>query len=73
MNVVTSKFALIFDIAQKGAINIPVLQHLVVLFQGGIVSRHTAKDVWAFRIRDLKRTDTIINYFEAFPLKSKKI
>lgn len=61
-----------YIVTQKGKINIPILNHLVVLFKGGRVDPHFVKDVYDYRINGLKACSSVFPYFEAFSLYSKK-
>jgi hypothetical protein len=59
-------------IAQKGKINMPILNHLAVLFEGGRVEPHFVKDVYEYRINGLKACSNVFPYFDTFSLYSKK-
>jgi hypothetical protein len=65
-------FSFNYSIAQKGESNLEVLNHLVVLFKGGIVSRHFVKDVYEYRIAGVKSCPNIFPYFDKYCLLTKK-
>jgi hypothetical protein len=61
-----------FNIAQKGQENLVVLEHLCVLFNGGIVSKHSVDNVYEYRIGGVKNCKNIFPYFDNHTLCSKK-
>lgn len=65
-------FSLNFNISQKWEENIVILQHLCVLFNAGIVSKHTADNVNEYRIGGIKNCQKIFPYFNNHSLCSKK-
>lgn len=65
-------FSFNFNISQKWEENIKVLQHLCILFDEGIVSRHTADDVYEYRIGGVKNCKKLFPYFDNYTLYSKK-
>lgn len=68
----SSAFRFRYMIAQKGKINMPILNHLAVLFEGGRVEPHFVKDVYDYRINGLKACSNVFPYFDTFSLYSKK-
>jgi len=65
-------FSFNFNIAQKGQENLVVLEHLCVLFNGGIVSKHSVDNVYEYRIGGVKNCKNIFPYFDNHTLCSKK-
>jgi len=65
-------FSFNYSIAQKGESNIRILNHLCVLFQGGIVSKHYVKQVYEYRIAGVKLCPNIFKYFDEYTLLTKK-
>ena len=61
-----------YNIAQKGESNIIILKHLCLMFKGGIVSNHSVKDVYEYRIAGVKYCSNIFPYFDKYTLLSKK-
>lgn len=60
-----NSFRLLFDLAQKGAENKEiVLNNLVKLFKAGVVNKHSADNVWNYRISGYSHTEVLINYVE---------
>jgi len=50
-----------------------ILEHLCVLFNGGIVSSHSADNVYEYRIGGLKNCKNIFSYFDTHTLCTKKL
>ena len=65
-------FSYNFSIAQKGQKNLLVLNHLITLFKGGIVSNHFVKDVYEYRIAGIKTCLNVFPYFDKYSLLTKK-
>lgn len=65
-------FSFNFNIAQKWDINLKVLEHLCVLFDGGIVSKHSALNVYEYRIGGVQNCQKIFPYFDNYALYTKK-
>lgn len=65
-------FSLNFNISQKWEENLKVLQHFCVLFNGGIVSKHTVSNVNEYRIGGLQNCKNVFPYFDNHPLLTKK-
>lgn len=61
-----------FILSQKGDSNIPVLSHLILLFQGGTLEGHSVKSNYSYVLTGLKACFNIYDYFNSFPLKTKK-
>lgn len=65
-------FSFNFNISQKWEINLKVLQHLSLLFKGGIVSKHSVEGVYEFRIGGINNCKVIFPYFDKYTLYTKK-
>ena len=65
-------FSFNFNISQKWEENVVILQYLCVLFNAGIVSRHTADNVNEYRIGGIQNCKNIFPYFNSHSLCSKK-
>lgn len=61
-----------FNIAQKGEINVKILEHICLLFKGGIVSKHAVENVYEYRIGGVKNCQKVFPYFDKFTLYTKK-
>lgn len=66
-------FSFNFCISLKGETNIKILNHLSLLFNGGIVSNHFVKDVYEYRIAGVKACPYIFSYFDKYNLLTKKL
>ena len=65
-------FSYNFNISQKWDINLKILEHLCILFTGGIVSRHSVDNTYEFRIGGVKNCKNIFFYFDSYKLYTKK-
>lgn len=65
-------FNLNFSVAQKWEINKIILDHLCVLFPGGIVSKHSVDNTFEFRIGGVNNCKSIFPYFDKYFLYTKK-
>ena len=65
-------FSFNFNISQKWEENVQVLQHLCILFKGGIVSNHSADHVYEYRIGGVQNCKNVFPYFDNYTLYSKK-
>ena len=65
-------FSFNFNISQKWEENIAILQHLCVLFNAGIVSKHSADNIYEYRIGGVQNCQNIFPYFDNHTLCSKK-
>ena len=65
-------FSFNFNISQKWEQNVVILEHLCVLFKGGIVSKHTADNVNEYRLGGLHSCKNVFPYFDNYPLITKK-
>jgi hypothetical protein len=61
-----------FSIAQKGEINLNILEKICLLFKGGKVSKHSVKNVYEYRINGIKNCSNIFWYFDKYKLLTKK-
>ena len=60
----SNAFRIRYQIAQKGMINLPVLQHLAIIFEKGKVLPHFVADVNEFIIVGLKSCESVFSYFD---------
>ena len=65
-------FSFNFNISQKWEQNVVILEHLCVLFNGGIVSKHTMDNVNEYRLGGLHNCKNVFPYFDNYPLITKK-
>ena len=65
-------FSFNFNISQKWEQNLVILEHLCVLFKGGIVSKHTIDNVNEYRLGGLHSCKNVFPYFDNYPLITKK-
>jgi hypothetical protein len=49
-----------------------ILDEICILFNSGKVSEHSVKGVYEYRISGLKNCINIFNYFDNYPLLTKK-
>ena len=68
----SNAFRLRFILSQKGDDNLPVLSHLIYLFQGGSIEAHSIKGNYSYILSGVKNCYKIYKYFSLFSLKSKK-
>lgn len=65
-------FRLRYIVSQKGDANLPVLSHLILLFQSGSIEAHSIKSNYSYILSGEKNCYKIYSYFGRFPLKTKK-
>lgn len=65
-------YSINFNIAQKGEINVKILEHICLLFKCGIVSKHAVENVYEYRIGGVKNCKNVFPYFDNFTLYTKK-
>lgn len=53
-----------FMVSQKGEANLPILSHMILLFQTGQVEAHHVKDNYSFVVSGLKNILKIDDYFD---------
>jgi hypothetical protein len=53
-----------FILSQKGDINLPVLSHLISIFNTGTIEGHSKKDNYQFVVSGLKNVRQIYDYFD---------
>nr|YP_010714062.1 LAGLIDADG homing endonuclease [Fuscoporia gilva]WDD39625.1 LAGLIDADG homing endonuclease [Fuscoporia gilva] len=68
----SNAFRLRYIVTQKGDENLPILSHLIFLFNGGLIEAHSAKSNYSYVLTGKKNCYKIYNYFKNFPLKTKK-
>lgn len=70
--VKSNDFRIRYQIALKGMINLPILQHLVIIFENGKVLPHFVADVNEFIIVGLKACESVFYYFDKWNLYTNK-
>jgi hypothetical protein len=68
----SNDFRLRFLVSQKGDINVPILSYLILLFKTGFIEAHSKKSNYSYVINGEKACYNIIDYFDHYPLKTKK-
>lgn len=63
---------IIFDLTQKGEENLPILSHLILLFNAGAVRSHHEPNCFYFRISSLQGCLKTYSYFDSHPLRTTK-
>ena len=66
------KYNINYNISQKGEINIKILEHFCVLFNGGKVSKHYVENVYEYRLGGVSNCKNILSYFDNYTLYTKK-
>jgi hypothetical protein len=66
-------FRIRYIITQKGDINVPILSHLILLFNTGTIEAHSVKNTYSYIINGEKNCYSIYDYFNNNLLKSKKL
>lgn len=59
-------------VSQKGSENLPLLSSLIRLFGVGSIEAHSKPNVYTFVISGCKNCEKVYEYFDLFPLKTKK-
>jgi hypothetical protein len=65
-------FSFNFNISQKWEINLKILEHFSLLFNNGIVSKHSQENVYEFRIGGVNNCKVVFSYFDKYTLYTKK-
>lgn len=65
-------FRLRYIVSQKSRVNLPILSHLILLFQGGAIEAHSKADNYSYVLTGEKACYKVYSYFDQFTLKSKK-
>ena len=68
----SNAFRLRYILSQKGDINLPILSHLILLFKAGAIEGHSVKSNYSYILSGIKSCNSIYDYFNKFPLKTKK-
>lgn len=68
----SNAFRLRYIVSQKGDSNLPILSHLILLFNGGAIEGHSVKSNYSYILTDVKACFNVYGYFSKFPLKTKK-
>jgi hypothetical protein len=61
-----------FIVTQKGEVNLPILNHLIILFNCGAIEAHSIKDVYSYVVVGTTACYNILPYFDTYTLRSKK-
>lgn len=69
----SNAFRLRYLVSQKGDINLPILSHLILLFNTGAIEAHSNKSNFSYIINGEKACYNVYNYFDNHPLKTKKL
>lgn len=69
----SNAFRLRYIVTQKGESNLPILSHLILLFKAGSIESHSKKSNYSYIINSKKNCYNVYDYFENFPLKTKKL
>ena len=65
-------FSFNFNLSQKWEINLKILEHFSLLFNNGIVSKHSEDNTYEFRIGGVNNCKSIFPYFDKYTLYTKK-
>ncbi len=65
-------FRLRYLVSLKGDINVPVLSHLILLFNTGVIEAHSKKSNYSYVINGEKACYNVYDYFDKNSLKTKK-
>ena len=65
-------FSIKFILAQKGIININILEQICKLFNAGAVSEHFVEGAYEYRINGVKNCFNVYSYFDKYNLLTKK-
>lgn len=72
-SVSSNNYKIYYDIAQKGDCNIILFDLLAKLFGVGKTYKHSQEQCWYYRVTGLANTEILFNYFDKFPLRTKKL
>ncbi len=68
----SNAFRLRYIVSQKGDSNLPILSHLILLFNAGVLEAHSVKSNYSYILSGNKSCYSVYDYFNNFPLKTKK-
>jgi len=68
----SNAFRLRYIVSQKGSINLPILSHLILLFNAGYIEAHFIKSNYSYILSGQKACFNIYDYFDKHSLKTKK-
>ena len=68
----SNAFRLRFILSQKGDENLGILSHFILLFSGGALEAHSAKENYSYILSGVKKSPNVYNYFLQFPLRTRK-
>jgi hypothetical protein len=70
----SNTFRLRYIVSQKGDMNLPILSHFILLFKAGIIEAHSKSNYsYIFSGSAGQLCYNMVDYFNNFPLKSKKL
>ena len=69
----SNAFRLRYLVTQKGDSNVPILSHLILLFQTGTIEAHSKKSTYSYIVSGAKNCYNVYDYFDNYPLKTKKL
>jgi len=61
-----------YIVTQKGEVNLPILNHLITLFNCGAIEPHSIKGVYSYVVAGVAACYNILPYFDKYNLRSKK-
>lgn len=68
----SNKFKILYCLAQKGEENLPILSHLILLFNTGRINPHFHKGHFMYRITGAQNCLRIFDYFDKYSLRTSK-
>jgi|SRR5690606_18899662 len=69
----SNAFRLRYILSQKGDINVPILSHLILLFNTGVIEAHSKKSNYSYVVNGEKACYLLYDYFDKHLLKTKKL
>ena len=70
-NLIAFRFK--YLVSQKGDINVPILSHLILLFNTGVIEAHSKKSNYSYIVNGGKACYNVYDYFDKYPLKTIKL
>jgi hypothetical protein len=61
-----------YHVTQKAEVNLPILNHLIILFNCGANEPHSIKGVYSYVVTGTTACYKILPYFDKYTLRSKK-
>jgi hypothetical protein len=69
----SNAFRLRYIVTQKGNINLPILSHLILMFNAGKIESHSVKSCFSYILSGKTNCYNIYDYFDRYLLKTKKL